>query len=126
MPMHQLPPRSARGRVHLPSQGFDRGWTGIVHGVHGPDRRTADVVRVLQHADDQLHHEHLDEHSCQCGPRAAWLQILASGDLPAYLQGKGGLEAMGLSFPGLHQPVHVNARAQAADKATDFARRIRA
>ena len=53
-------------------------------------------------------------------------KILASGHLPEYLYEPGGLEAMGLSFPGLHQPVHVNARARAADKATDFARRIRA
>ena len=53
-------------------------------------------------------------------------KILASGHVPEYLYEQGGLEAMGLSFPELQQRVHVNARAQAADKAADFSRRIRA
>ena len=53
-------------------------------------------------------------------------KILASGHLPEYLYEPGGLEAMGLSFPELRQRVHVDACAQAAGKAADFSRRIRA
>ena len=53
-------------------------------------------------------------------------KILASGHVPEYLYEQGGLEAMGLSFPELQQRVHVNARAQAADKAAGFPRCIRA
>jgi len=53
-------------------------------------------------------------------------KILASRHVPEYLYEQGGLEAMGLSFPELQQRVHVNVRAQAAEKAADFSRRIRA
>ena len=52
-------------------------------------------------------------------------KVLASGYVPEYLYEQGRLETMGLSFPELQQQVHVNARAQAADKAADFSRRIR-
>ena len=53
-------------------------------------------------------------------------KILVNGYAPEYLYEQGRLEAMGLSFPELHERAHVNARAQAADKAADFSRRIRA
>jgi hypothetical protein len=53
-------------------------------------------------------------------------KILASGYVPEYLYEQGRLETMGLSFPELQQRAHVNARAEAADKAADFSRRIRA
>ena len=53
-------------------------------------------------------------------------KILASGYVPEYLYEQGRLETMGLSFPELQERAHVNARAQAADKAADFSRRIRA
>lgn len=52
-------------------------------------------------------------------------KILASGYGPEYLYEQGRLETMGLSFPELQRQVHVNERAQAADKAADFSRRIR-
>ena len=52
-------------------------------------------------------------------------KILVSGYVPEYLYEQGRLETMGLSFPELQQRAHVNARAQAADKAADFSRRIR-
>jgi Domain of unknown function (DUF4105) len=53
-------------------------------------------------------------------------KILVSGYVPEYLYEQGRLETMGLSFPELQQEAHINARAQAADTATDFSRRIRA
>lgn len=52
-------------------------------------------------------------------------KILASGYLPEFLYEQGRLNANGLSFAELQQRVHVNARAQAADSAADFSRRIR-
>jgi Domain of unknown function (DUF4105) len=52
-------------------------------------------------------------------------KILASGYGAEYLYEQGRLETMGLSFPELQERAHVNARAQAADKAADFSRRIR-
>ena len=52
-------------------------------------------------------------------------KILVSGYVPEYLYEQGRLETLGLSFPELQQRAHVNARAQAADKAADFSRRIR-
>ena len=52
-------------------------------------------------------------------------KILASGYGPEYLYEQGRLDTMGLSFPELQRQVHVNERAQAADKAADFSRRIR-
>jgi len=52
-------------------------------------------------------------------------KILASGYVPEYLYEQGRLETMGSSFPELRERAHVNARAQAADKAADFSRRIR-
>jgi hypothetical protein len=52
-------------------------------------------------------------------------KILASGYVPEYLYEQGRLETMGLSFPELQQRAHVNARAQGADKAAVFSRRIR-
>jgi hypothetical protein len=51
-------------------------------------------------------------------------KILASGYLPEYLYEAGRLDRS-LPFPELRQRVHVNARAQAADAAEDFSRRIR-
>ena len=53
-------------------------------------------------------------------------KILASGYVPEYLYEQGRLQVTGLSFPELQERAHVNARAQAADKAADFSRRIRA
>jgi hypothetical protein len=52
-------------------------------------------------------------------------KILVSGYVPDYLFANGILETGGLSLPELRQRAHVNARAQAADKAADFSRRIR-
>jgi len=52
-------------------------------------------------------------------------KILASGYVPEYLYEEGRLDNMGLSFPELQRRAHVNARAKAADSATDFSRRIR-
>ena len=52
--------------------------------------------------------------------------IVASGYVPEYLYEQGRLEAVGLSFPELRERAHVNALAQAADRAADFSRRIRA
>lgn len=52
-------------------------------------------------------------------------KILASGYLPEYLYEQERLASHGLPFAELQQRVHVNARAQAADKAADFSRRIR-
>ena len=53
-------------------------------------------------------------------------KLLVTGYVPEYLYDQGRLETRGLAFPELHERAHVNARAQAADKATDFSRRIRA
>ena len=53
-------------------------------------------------------------------------KILATGYVPAYLYEQGLLEATGVSFAELRERAHVNARAQAADQAADFSRRIRA
>ena len=52
-------------------------------------------------------------------------KILASGYVPSYLYDVGRLEKS-LSFAELQQRSHINARAQAADQAPDFSRRIRA
>ena len=52
-------------------------------------------------------------------------KILASGFLPEYLYEQERLADHGLPFAELQQRVHVNARAQAADQAADFSRRIR-
>ncbi|MBE0626187.1 MAG: DUF4105 domain-containing protein [Burkholderiales bacterium] len=52
-------------------------------------------------------------------------KILASGYLPQYLYEHGLLASGGLAFADLQRRVHVNARAQAADAAADFSRRIR-
>lgn len=52
-------------------------------------------------------------------------RILASGYLPEFLYEQGRLDTRGLPFAELQQQVHVNARAQAADSAADFSRRIR-
>jgi hypothetical protein len=51
-------------------------------------------------------------------------KILASGYVPEYLYESGMLNNH-LPFPDLQRRVHVNARAQAADKAADFSRHIR-
>jgi hypothetical protein len=51
-------------------------------------------------------------------------KIFASGYLPEYLYDTGRLAA-GVSFDELQRRGHVNARAQAADQAADFSRRIR-
>ena len=53
-------------------------------------------------------------------------KILVSGYVPEYLYDEGRLEDMGLSFAELQRRAHINGRAQAADAATDFSRRIRA
>lgn len=52
-------------------------------------------------------------------------KILASGYVPEYLYEEGRLEDMGLSFPELQCRAHINERAEAADSAADFSRRIR-
>lgn len=51
-------------------------------------------------------------------------KILASGYVPEYLYESGRLDTS-LPFPELQRRAHVNARAQAADAAADFSRRIR-
>lgn len=51
-------------------------------------------------------------------------KILASGYVPEYLYESGRLDTS-VPFPELKQRAHVNARAQAADKAVDFSQRIR-
>lgn len=56
-------------------------------------------------------------------PRLSW-KILASGYVPEYLAEAGRL-APGVPFAELQRAGHVNARAQAADQAADFSRRIR-
>lgn len=53
-------------------------------------------------------------------------RILASGYLPEFLYEQDRLVSHGLPFAELQRQVHVNARAQAADDAADFSRRIRA
>ena len=52
-------------------------------------------------------------------------KILASGYVPQFLYEQDRLDARGLSFPELQRRALVNARAQAADTAADFSRRIR-
>jgi len=56
-------------------------------------------------------------------PALSW-KILASGYVPEYLHEVGRL-ASGTSFDELQRKAHINARAQAADQAADFSRRIR-
>jgi len=58
-------------------------------------------------------------------PPLSW-KVLASGYLPEYLYEIGKLENSGLAFAELQRRAHINARAQAADKAADFSRQIRA
>jgi hypothetical protein len=53
-------------------------------------------------------------------------KIVASGYVPEYLYEQGRLEDGGLPFAELQKRAHVNARAIAADSASDFSRRIRA
>jgi hypothetical protein len=57
-------------------------------------------------------------------PPFSW-KILASGYAPEYLYEIGRLDS-GVPFAELKRRAHVNARAQAADKAADFSRQIRA
>jgi len=52
-------------------------------------------------------------------------KMLASGYVPEYLYKAGRLDTS-VPFPELKRRAHVNARAQAADKAADFSQRIRA
>jgi hypothetical protein len=56
-------------------------------------------------------------------PPLSW-KILASGYVPEYLHEIGRL-ARGTSFDELQRRAHINARAQAAEQAADFSRRIR-
>ncbi|HSD95691.1 MAG TPA: DUF4105 domain-containing protein [Sulfuricaulis sp.] len=56
-------------------------------------------------------------------PPLSW-KILASGYVPEYLYEIGRLDTS-LPFAELQRRAHVNARAQAADKAADFSQRIR-
>ncbi|MBW8327741.1 MAG: DUF4105 domain-containing protein [Thiobacillus sp.] len=56
-------------------------------------------------------------------PALSW-KILASGYVPEYLHEASRL-APGTSFDELQRKAHINARAQAADQAADFSRRIR-
>lgn len=51
-------------------------------------------------------------------------KILLSGHIPQYLNEEGLLDK-DLPFPEIERRAHVNARAQAADTAADFSRRIR-
>ncbi len=54
-------------------------------------------------------------------------KIIASGHVPEYLFELGMLDAEpGLDLEGLRRRAHINARAQAADQASDFSARIRA
>jgi hypothetical protein len=57
-------------------------------------------------------------------PPLSW-KILASGYVPEYLYEIGRLDS-NVPFAELQRRAHVNARAQAADKAADFSRQIRA
>lgn len=52
-------------------------------------------------------------------------KILVSGYLPELLYESGRLEAGGQDFAEVQRRAHINARARAADIATDFSRRIR-
>lgn len=52
-------------------------------------------------------------------------KILASGHVPELLYEHGRIQTDGLPFAEVQQRAHVNARAQAADQAADFSRRIR-
>lgn len=52
-------------------------------------------------------------------------KILASGHVPELLYEYDRIQTDGLSFAEVQQRAHVNARAQAADKAPDFSQRIR-
>lgn len=52
-------------------------------------------------------------------------KILASGHVPELLYEYGRLDDGGLPFAELQRRAHINVRAQAADKAADFSRRIR-
>jgi hypothetical protein len=56
-------------------------------------------------------------------PRFSW-KILASGYVPEYLYELGRLDTR-MPFEELRQRAHVNARARAADRASDFSARIR-
>jgi len=56
-------------------------------------------------------------------PALSW-KILASGYVPEYLHEAGRLTP-GTPFDELQRKAHINARAQAADQAADFSRRIR-
>ncbi len=56
-------------------------------------------------------------------PAFSW-KLLASGYAPEYLYEKGRLDTR-VPFEELRQRGHINERAHAADKATDFSRRIR-
>ncbi|HEX2332138.1 MAG TPA: DUF4105 domain-containing protein, partial [Burkholderiales bacterium] len=51
-------------------------------------------------------------------------KLLASGHVPEYLHQAGKLDPR-VSFEELARASHINARAQAADQAPDFSRRIR-
>ncbi|WP_372521872.1 DUF4105 domain-containing protein [Sulfuricaulis sp.] len=57
-------------------------------------------------------------------PPLSW-KVLASGYVPEYLYEIGRLDSS-LPFAALQRRAHVNTRAQAADKAADFSRQIRA
>lgn len=57
-------------------------------------------------------------------PPLSW-KILASGHIPKFLHEAGRLDTS-VSFAELQRRSHINARAQAADEAEDFSRRIRA
>ena len=52
-------------------------------------------------------------------------QVLLSGFLPRFLYDSGRLDSGGLSFEQLQRRSLINERAQAADQAPDFSRRIR-
>lgn len=52
-------------------------------------------------------------------------KILASGHVPEFLYEHGRLKTDGLSFAEVQRRAYVNVRAQAADQAADFSRRIR-
>jgi len=52
-------------------------------------------------------------------------KILASGYVPEFLYESGRLDSGGLPFSELQQRAHINGRAQTADGAVDFSRRIR-
>ena len=105
-------------------KGTPGGRAAGVPGLHREDQRAGGAARVLQHADHQLHDRHLVHTLVNAEHLPFSWKILASGHVPEYLYERGG-SRRGLPFAELQRRAHVNARAQPADAAPDFSRRIR-